>query len=102
MNGEFYELEDLFKKNSNYVEVLSQIIRERIIKEGKDLYVWLDSYQGIRPNHSFFITEGVLHIYFEPYEIAPYAVGFPTFDIPFEDIINIIDTEGDFWKSIHS
>ncbi|WP_341876991.1 WG repeat-containing protein [Defluviitalea saccharophila] len=100
--GDFYELKDLFKKNSNYVEILSEIIKEQIIKEGEDSYVWLDSYQGIRPNQSFYITDTALHIYFDPYEIAPYAAGFPTFEIPFEDIMNIIDTEGDFWRNIQN
>jgi len=98
--GEFYELGDLFKKNSNYVEILSKMIRDQIMEEGKDSYIWLDSYQGIRPNQSFYITDSALHIYFDPYEIAPYAAGFPTFAIPFKNIMNIIDTEGDFWRNI--
>lgn len=100
--GEFYELQNLFKKNSNYVEILSKIIREQIIQKGEESYIWLDSYQGIRPNQPFNITNSALHIYFNPYEIAPYAAGFPMFEIPFEDIIDIIDTEGDFWRNIQN
>jgi hypothetical protein len=42
-----------------------------------------------------------LYIYFTPYEIAPYAAGFPTFKIPFTQILNIIDEEGEFWKAFN-
>lgn len=45
--------------------------------------------------------EDKLAIYFEPYEIAAYAAGFPTFYIPYDEMIDIIDTEGEFWKSFH-
>lgn len=101
-SGAFYELKDLFKPNSDYVKSLSNIIREQIIGQGEDSWVWLDSYKGIDENQPFFITEDVLNIYFYPYDIAPYAAGFPTFRIPFAEIMSIINTEGGFWKSFHS
>jgi hypothetical protein len=55
----------------------------------------------IKADQPFFISDGELNIYFEPYEIAPYAAGFPTFAIPFHDISSIIDHDGDFWRSFH-
>lgn len=101
VSGAFYELKDLFKPNSNYVGRLSDIIKKQIISQGDDSSVWLDSYKGITEDQPFFISEGGLNIYFYPYDIAPYAVGFPTFKIPFKEIADIINEKGDFWKSFH-
>lgn len=100
-NGNFYELKDLFKKNSNYVKRLSDIIQKQIDEKGEELGVWKDQYKGIKPNQSFYVTEDALHIYFEPYEIAPYSSGFVTFNIPFVEIMDIIDTKGGFWRAFH-
>ncbi|AKL94644.1 hypothetical protein CACET_c11790 [Clostridium aceticum] len=99
--GKFYELTDLFKKDSDYVKVLSDIIKQQIIQQGEDSPVWLDEYKGIKPDQPFFITEDALNIYFLPYEIAPYAAGFPTFTIPFKEIMSLIDVKGAFWQSFH-
>ncbi|MBV7272532.1 WG repeat-containing protein [Clostridium sp. PL3] len=100
-NGDFYELKDLFKKNSNYVKRLSDIIQKQIDKKGEELGIWKDQYEGIKPNQPFYVTEDALHIYFDPYEIAPYSSGFVTFDIPFTEIMDIIDTKGGFWRAFH-
>lgn len=101
-SGKFYELKDLFKKNSNYVEKLSNIIKQQIEQQGADSPVWADSYKGIKADQPFFISKDALNIYFNPYEIAPYAAGFPTFTIPFKQISDIINTEGAFWLSFNN
>nr|WP_246517108.1 WG repeat-containing protein [Clostridium aciditolerans] len=100
-NGSFYDLKDLFKKNSDYVKRLSDIIQKQIDEKGEKLGVWKDQYKGIKADQPFYVTEDALHIYFEPYEIAPYASGFVTFDIPFAEIMDIVDTKGGFWKAFH-
>lgn len=99
--GRFYQLKDLFKKNSNYVKKLSDIIEKQIKSQGSNSSVWLDSYKGIKEDQPFYISAETLNIYFLPYEIAPYAAGFPTFKIPYKEIMDIIDTEGQFWKSFN-
>ncbi|MNP62681.1 hypothetical protein D3C76_1579810 [compost metagenome] len=96
-----YELKDLFKPNSDYVKVLSQIVGDQIKNDPQYSYVFPDTYEGISPNQPFFVTADALHLYFNPYEIAPYAAGFPTFTIPFVQIRDIINTEGSFWKAFH-
>lgn len=100
-NGRFYELKDLFKSNSDYVKVLSGIVKKQIEEHGEEMGVWPDSYRGIAPDQPFFITKDALNLYFEPYEIAPYASGFPTFTIPFKEIMDIIRTDGSFWLSFN-
>ncbi len=98
--GKIYELKDLFKPNSNYVPVLSQIIGKQI-ETNPEYYVFPDSYKGIEPDQPFYVKEHELNIYFHPYDIAPYAAGFPTFTIPFSEIMDIVDVTGEFWKSFH-
>src|SRR5690606_30976791 len=71
--GQFYVLADLFKPQSDYVKMLSRIIGLQIKNDPQYSYVFPDSYKGIKPNQPFFVTEEALHIYFEPYEIGPYA-----------------------------
>jgi hypothetical protein len=100
--GEIYELKDLFKENSNYVAVLSDIVGEQIKNMGENSYVFPDTYKGIREDQPFYVDEDTLSIYFQPYEIAAFAAGFPTFKIPFSEIMDIVNTEGEFWKSFHS
>ncbi|MCM3694408.1 WG repeat-containing protein [Neobacillus niacini] len=99
--GKFYQLKDLFKAEADYVEVISQIIGEQIKNEDQYSYVFPDAYKGIQADQPFFISESALNVYFRPYDIAPYAAGFPTFTIPFNEIYSIINHEGDFWLSFH-
>ncbi len=99
--GAFYQLENLFKDGSNYVKVLSDILEKQIKEHGEEMGVWADSYKGIKPDQPFFLSGDALMLYFEPYEIAPYAAGFPTFTVPFTEISDIIDKNGSFWQSFN-
>lgn len=101
ISGRFYELKDLFKFNSNYVKVISDIIGNQIKDDDKYSYLFPDAYKGIEANQPFYVDQNNLYIYFAPYEIAPYAAGFPTFQIPFSQLMNIINTQGEFWRSFH-
>lgn len=101
VTGQFYELKDLFKPNSDYVDVISDIIEKQIKTNEKYSYVFPDSYKGIQPDQPFYVTEHTLNIYFFPYEIAPYVAGFPTFTIPFKEIETIINKQSPFWQAFH-
>ncbi|WML42932.1 WG repeat-containing protein [Neobacillus sp. PS3-40] len=99
--GPFYQLNDLFKDHSQYVKTISHIIADQIQSNEKYSYIFLDRYKGIREDQPFFITEGALNLYFNPYEIGPYVAGFPTFTVPFEEIADLLNQEGNFWKSFN-
>jgi len=99
VSGTFYELKDLFKEGAPYVKVISDIVEQQINEQ--DINIFPDSYKGIQPDQPFYVNEESLFIYFAPYEITPYVAGFPTFEIPFSEIMDIIDTKGDFWLSFH-
>ncbi|KZS48447.1 hypothetical protein AWU65_22180 [Paenibacillus glucanolyticus] len=101
-NGSMYSLKDLFKPGSDYVAELSRIVGKQIKEDPQYSYVFPGSYTGIAADQSFYVTENALHLVFAPYEIGPYAAGFPTFTIPFVQIKDILNTEGEFWKAFHS
>lgn len=100
-DGTFYHLEDLFIKDSDYVRVLSNIIKQKIEAENQYSYVFPDAYKGIQADQPFYVTDKALYIYFKPYEIAPFAAGFPTFAIPYIRIRDILNTKGKFWRAFH-
>jgi hypothetical protein len=100
-NGRFYKLGDLFKPGSRYVEKLSKIVGKQIENDPQYSYVFPDTYKGITSDQPFFVDNEALYLYFAPYEIAPYVAGFPTFRIPYAEIMGLISTEGEFWQSFH-
>ncbi|WP_339244189.1 WG repeat-containing protein [Paenibacillus sp. FSL R10-2796] len=100
-SGRFYKLGDLFKPGSRYVEKLSKIVGKQIENDPQYSYVFPDTYKGITSDQPFFVDNEALYLYFAPYEIAPYSAGFPTFRIPYAEIMGLISTEGEFWQSFH-
>lgn len=88
--GEFYSLEDLFNPNSDWKNRLDSIIQKMIDKEPQYEYVYKDGFKGIDEGQNFYIDDNNLYIYFQPYDIGPYAAGFITFKIPFSLIRDIM------------
>src|SRR5690625_377297 len=89
--GDVYQLEDLFKDGSNYIEVLSDNIQKQI-KE-RDITL-LGEFNTIRPDQDFYIADKVLVLYFQLYEITPYVVGFPMFPISVFELEDIMAEDG--------
>ncbi|MFA5524023.1 MAG: DUF3298 domain-containing protein [Tissierellales bacterium] len=89
--GRAYELNDLFKPDSEYVKRISDIVSLEI-KE-RDIPV-LDEFKEIRPDQDFYIVDNNLIIFFQLYEIAPYVAGFPYFSIPIYRLQDIIVEDG--------
>jgi hypothetical protein len=82
------ELSDFFPDYSNLKEYLVQSINRQIdeqMKEGDAMF--FDNYTELtestfRMNHFYLTKEGVV-IYYQQYDIAPYAAGILTFIIPY-------------------
>ena len=49
-------------------------------------YTGANKFNSIKPNQSFYIKDGVIHILFDEYAIAPSATGIPEFEIPMESL----------------
>lgn len=103
--GSFYHFKDLFTEGSDYSSKINEIISAAISKDlESDYSMYYDGDMGFSsiPEEPLFMLDNkAITIYFAPYDIAPYAAGFPEFLIPFEDIENYINKNGDFWKSFN-
>lgn len=83
------ELSDFFPGCNNYREYLLQEINRQIqtqIAGGNAMY--FEDYEkrvreNFKPNNFYLTKEGIV-IYFQQYDIAPYAAGIPTFVIPYD------------------
>lgn len=82
--GKNYELSELFKPNSGYEKAINTIIQQRI--KDWDIQLLDPPATEIRSNQDFYIADVTLVIYFQLYEISPYASGFPYFPIPILDL----------------
>lgn len=100
--GRFYALADLFRRDSDFAGVIGGIVRGMIERAPADAMLDLHAYKGVAADQPFHLTQDALVVYFHPYEIAPYAAGFPAFAIPYSEIMPIIDTDGELWRLIAS
>ena len=93
--GEFLILENLFKENIDYKTVINEEIRiqiEELIKsdkQNKGIY----EFKSIWYKQKFYIQDDNLVVYFDLYEIAPYAAGIPEFIINVNKIDHILKPE---------
>lgn len=81
-NGKQLQIKDLFKSETDYEKIINDyIIKE--IEKNKDLYfTGEDGFNGISNNQEFYIDKDGIVVYFQLYDIAPYYVGIPKFNIP--------------------
>jgi hypothetical protein len=96
-NGKKYSLNELFKPNSSYTTVLSDMVKQQI-KE-RDLLL-LGEFKGISPQQDYYIADKVLVLFFQLYELTAYAFGFPYFPISVYDIQTMIDEESPLGKML--
>lgn len=100
VTGKFYTLGDLFMGGVYWVGELNKIIKNMIETDPQYEYIFKDAFKSIKEDQPFYLDEENLYIYFPPYEIGPYAAGFVTFKIPFNQIEGMINKQGDFYKSL--
>jgi hypothetical protein len=89
--GKLVALKDLFKPGSGYVKRISELIKVQIKERNIPLLV---DFTAIKPDQDFYIADKALVVYFQLYEITPYAYGFPMFPISVYDLQDIIDENG--------
>ncbi|MDQ0149951.1 DUF3298 and DUF4163 domain-containing protein [Eubacterium multiforme] len=80
-SGKNLKLNELFKKGYNYKQIIDEEIRKEINKNKENYFDNGSSFKGIEDNTKFYINDDNLVIYYEQYEIAPYAAGLPEFNI---------------------
>ncbi|WP_026477864.1 WG repeat-containing protein [Alkaliphilus transvaalensis] len=99
--GEYFTLNDLFLPDSNYLSKLEAIVLEQIEEQQKEDPIYFEWASPTVTDQQFFLlTDEGLEIYYQVYEIASYAVGMPSFFIPYEEVMDLLNTDGSFWKSL--
>ena len=88
--GEIYTLADLFESD-DYVEVFSRFVAQQIEEDDAPTLV---DFETIAPDQDFYLTKDAVVLYFQLYELYPYAWGFPEFAIPYSEIRSIIKEGG--------
>ncbi|MGI6357182.1 MAG: RsiV family protein [Bacillota bacterium] len=95
LTGRPYSLASLFSRGSNYIERLSDIIRQQIVTRQIPL---IADFKQVSPNEGFFMTRDELVIYFQIYQYTPYAIGIPEFHIPYGEIADILAPDGPAYR----
>lgn len=94
-NGKNLNLKDLFKEGYDYKKVINEKIREEIEElvkkdpQNNGIY----EFNGIKEEQKFYIQDDNIVIYFDLYDIAPYAAGIPEFQININTIDHILKEE---------
>lgn len=96
-SGKTYSLQQLFKLNSQYVERISENIKEQIRK--REIPV-LEPFQQISKDQDYYIADKSLVIYFPVYELTPGYYGFPMFPISVYELQDIVIEDGPLGRMI--
>ncbi|MCB0707408.1 MAG: DUF3298 and DUF4163 domain-containing protein [Saprospiraceae bacterium] len=92
-DGTVVKLEKLIQKPAVFLQLVEQAFRaEQEIPEGQDLaesgFFFEEAFS--LPANMAFVGDGVLFIY-NPYEVAPYALGITEFVIPYAKLEGVLD-----------
>ena len=85
--GRVYQLADVFKADSDYKTRLGAIINQQISDKGLHLF---KPFEGIKDDQEFYLTDNAVVIYYQLYYYTPYVYGILKFNIPYEQITDII------------
>jgi hypothetical protein len=85
--GKQLELSDLFPRDFNYREIIGEEVLNYMKTHPGDFFPFDESsIKETAADKPFYIEDGNLVIYYDLYEIAPYAAGIPEFRIPFSKL----------------
>lgn len=93
-DGSELELSDVFKPDSNYKDVIDKAIQAEIAKNPEGYFEpEMDGFKGIEDDQFFTLQLDGITVYFQLYDIAPYAAGIPEFKIPFSEFGDMVNPE---------
>ena len=81
-SGKLLSLAELFKPGYDYKAVIDKEISRQITLDPEPYFEGEMGFKGIAPEHNYYLEGENLVIYFNQYEIAPYAAGICEFKIP--------------------
>lgn len=85
LTGKRLLLKNLFKEGVDYKFLINNLIKYEINKNKELYFIGDEGFISISDDQKFYIDNDKIVIYFDLYEIAPYYVGLPKFEVPFDD-----------------
>ena len=79
--GDKLSLKDMFKGSVDYKKIVNDYITLEINKNKEIYFTDKDGFNGISDNQEFYIDNNGIVVYFQLYDIAPYYVGIPRFNL---------------------
>lgn len=92
-SGRVLNLKDIFVPGYEYKARIDAAISAEISKRPEDFFQAEMGFQGISDQQNFYLQNDSLIIYFNQYEIAPYAAGIQEFRIPLQDFYKGLNEE---------
>ena len=87
----------------NIKENIRKLFREKLQNDGLDLTeIWGEILEEELENINFYLKEGTLVLYFNAEQVAPYVLGAPTVEIPYDKNIFLVDISSDSIEDIDS
>lgn len=90
-NGEVITLKNIFKGKINYKRIIIDEIKKQATKNVIDspgIYFenYLELIEKSFNENSFYLTQDAINIYFQQYDIAPYASGIIVFNLTYKEL----------------
>lgn len=95
-----FELKDIFKSDSDYLNFISAYVinslREQYKEDREALDMYVEEGAGPKENNfrEFVLEEDGIHFIFNSYQVAPYALGIPEVFLPYDKAIDKFREEG--------
>lgn len=82
-DGKRLLLGDLFGANPNYKKTLNSLLSKELKANGG----YLGGFVGLNTEKQFFLQDGKVTVFFQPYEYTAYAAGFPQYSYTFKQLL---------------
>lgn len=92
--GKDIALKDVFKPGVNYKDIVNKEIKKQIDLKNKEKdAIQIKGFNGISENQDFYMNNGQIVVYFQPYDIAPYAAGIQEFSISLDEFKTMVNPD---------
>lgn len=98
-SGKVVDLNDTFKEDSNYIDIISQKSAEQLIESGRLGNMLNEEWvrDGTAPKEEnfkhFALTDNSIIFYFPHYQVAPWIAGEQYVDIMYEELLTILNPD---------
>lgn len=87
--NELLTLNQIYKDKEAFEKIVN-IYVDGYMRENKEAFYNDVFFEGITENTQFYLTESGVVFYFQLYEYAPYAYGYPEIEVPFVELKDVL------------